>query len=88
MFPLSLGNVDVPPVGDIPGAFRTVLLFSGPAELVIKRLRDAPQGRVEYEVRKTELADALDSARSLILLDQYLRSLEHSSIEEPGNKKL
>jgi hypothetical protein len=59
--------------------FRTVLLFSGPSEFVIKRVRETPEGRNEYEVRKTELADALgdlEDSRSLILLDQYLRSLE------------
>ena len=75
----DLGNVDTPPTGDIPGMLRTVLLFGGPAEMVIRRLREAPQGRIDYEVRKTELVDALGSledAQSLILLDKYLRSLE------------
>jgi len=76
----DLGNVDTPPVGDIPGMFRTVLLFSGPAEMVIRRIRDVPPGeRLEYEVRKTELAEALgdlEDTQSLILLDKYLRSLE------------
>jgi hypothetical protein len=76
----DLGNVDTPPVGDVPGMFRTVLLFDGPEEVVIKRLREGvPEGRVEYELRKTELADALgdlEDTQSLILLDRYLRSLE------------
>jgi len=77
----DLGNVDTPPTGDIPGMFRTVLLFEGPAEMVIRRVREAPEGRFEYEIRKTELADALgdlEDAHSLILLDRYLRSLEES----------
>ena len=76
---VDLGNVDTPQAGDIPGLFRTVLLFNGPAEIVIRRFRDMPEGRFEYEVRKTELADALgelETTQSLILLDQYLRSLE------------
>jgi len=76
----DLGNVDAPPVGDIPGMLRTVLLFNGPSEMVIGRLREtAGGGTVNYEVRKTELADALgdlEDVQSLILLDQYLRSLE------------
>ena len=75
----DLGNVDTPPTGDIPGMFRTVLLFDGPAEMVIRRNREAPQGRIDYELRKTELAQALgglEDAQSLILLDKYLRSLE------------
>ena len=75
----DLGNVDTPPVGDVPGMFRTVLLFDGLDEVLIKRQRETPQGRVDYEVRKTGLVDALgnlEDAGSLILLDQYLRSLE------------
>ena len=75
----DMGNVDTPPVGDIPGMFRTVLLFQGPDETVIKRIRETPEGRVDYEVRKTELADVLgnlEDTQSLILLDKYLRSLE------------
>ena len=81
----DLGNVDTPPLGDIPGMFRTVLLFDGPAEMVIKRFRDTPEGRVDYEVRKTELIDVLGDfadTQSLILLDQYLRSLEEPEEED------
>jgi len=84
----DLGNVDTPPVGDVPGMFRTVLLFPGPGEMVIRRLREAPsgtvEGRIEYEVRKSELVDTLgdlEDVQSLILLDQYLRSLEESDDE-------
>ena len=79
----DLGNVDTPPTGDIPGAFRTALLFDGPAEMVIRRIREAPEGNSDYEVRKTELADALgdlEDVQSLILLDKYLRSLEESLV--------
>lgn len=75
----DLGNIDTPPMGDIPGMFRTALLFSGPEEIVIKRLRESQNGRVDYEVRKSELIGALgdlEDTQSLILLDQYLRSLE------------
>jgi len=81
----DLGNVDTPPVGDIPGMFRTVLLFNGPEEMVIKRLRKSPEGTsgdaLDYEVRKTELSGALgdlEDTQSLILLDRYLRSLEEA----------
>ncbi|MCL2602148.1 MAG: ATP-binding protein [Treponema sp.] len=75
----NLGNVDTPPVGDIPGMFRTSLLFEGPAEMVIKRFRQTPEGITDYEIRKTELVDALggiEDVQSIILLDRYLRSLE------------
>jgi len=77
----DLGNVDTPPVGDIPGMFRTVLLFNGPEEMVIKRLRKSSEGDLDYEVRKTELSGALgdlEDTQSLILLDRYLRSLEEA----------
>ena len=90
----DMGNVDTPPVGDIPGMFRTVLLFTGPREIVIERLREAlpvaaPKTaaqetsgeRIEYKLQKSELIDALgdlESTQSLILLDEYLRSLEEA----------
>jgi hypothetical protein len=70
-------NVDMPPVGDISGMFRTILMFDTRAEIVIRR---KPEGGDEYEVRKSELAEALgglEDAGSLVLLDQYLRSLEN-----------
>jgi hypothetical protein len=75
----DLGNVDTPPTGDIPGMFRTALLFNGVAEMQIQRFRNTPHGRVNYKVCKTELAGALgdlETGQSLILLDKYLRSLE------------
>ena len=75
----DLGNVDTPPVGDIPGMFRTVLLFTGPSEVVIQRSREGPEGNFNYEVRKSELVEVLgglEDTQSLILLNEYLRSLE------------
>jgi len=84
----DLGNVDTPPIGDVPGLFRTVLMFEGPAEMIIRRVKDykPPDGqdvmRNEYEIRKTELADALgglEDTQSLILMGQYLHSLEEIS---------
>jgi len=73
-------NIDTPPVGDLPGMFRTILTFNTQAEIVIRRLRQKDGDRDEYEVRKSELNEALGSledAGSLVLLDQYLRSLEN-----------
>jgi hypothetical protein len=75
----DLGNVDTPPVGDIPGLFRTVLLFQGPEEIIIRRSRKGGAGDLDYELKKTELAGALgdlEDAGSLVLLGKYLRSLE------------
>ena len=74
------GNVDTPPVGDIPGLFRTVLLFTGPEEIILRRSRRAEgKADLDYEVKKTELAEALgdlEDVSSLVLLGKYLRSLE------------
>jgi hypothetical protein len=79
-------NVDMPPVGDIPGMFRTVLLFSGPKELCIRCFRKDGKRDIRYEVRKSELVEALgdlEDAGSLALLDRYLRSLEEE--DEPDD---
>jgi hypothetical protein len=75
------GNVDIPPTGDIPGMFRTILMFNTSAEIVIRRKKKTEENEDEYEIRKSELAEALGSledAGTLVLMDQYLRSLENS----------
>ena len=80
----DLGNIDAPPVGDVPGLLRTILLFDGPAEMVLRRSYDGTRGKTSYEVRKTELVEALGSleyAGDLVLLDTYLRSLEEDDEE-------
>jgi len=72
------GNVDMPPVGDLPGMFRSVLMFDGPDEVVIRRRRESGTA-LDYEVRKSELIEALgglEDAGSLAMLGQYLRSQE------------
>jgi len=78
------GNVDTPPVGDLPGLFRSVLMFDGPDDVVIHRLRRLDgEGRgrtpLDYLLRRSEIEEALgglEDSGSLMLLDQYLRSLE------------
>ena len=68
-------NVDMPPVGDIPVMFRTILMFESKAEIILRRKKPSD----EYEVRKSELIDALgglEDTGSLVLLGDYLRSLE------------
>jgi hypothetical protein len=74
------GNVDTPPVGDLPGMFRTVLMFNGPEEIIIRR-SSQQEGKepLDYEFSKSELAEALgglDGAGALVMLDQFLRSQE------------
>ncbi len=75
----DLLNVDTPPVGDIPGLFRTILLFPGPEETVIQRSFSGDRGDFSYGLRKSELVSVLgelESAQALILLDRYIRSME------------
>ena len=71
----SKSNVDMPPVGSVPSMFRTILMFNGDAEIVIRRKNK----NNEYEVCKSDLIDILGSFEdvgSLVLLGDYLNSLE------------
>ena len=70
-------NVDMPPVGDICGMFRMILMFNSSAEIILRRKKPDD----EYEIRKSELAEAIggfENAGSLVLLKEYLESLEES----------
>ncbi|MCL2213865.1 MAG: ATP-binding protein [Treponema sp.] len=69
------GNVDMPPVGGIALMFRTILMFNSEAEIVIRRKKPDD----EYEVRKSELIEAIgnfEEVSNLILLGEYLQGLE------------
>jgi hypothetical protein len=84
----DMTNVDTPPVGEISGMFRTVLLFAGPGEILVRRVLEDGKRDIHYEVRKSGLLDALgdlEDASSLILMDQYLRSMEEDEAEEVLN---
>ena len=76
----DIKNVDTPPTGDLTGMFRTILTFNSPAEILIRRRLKLKDGtEKEYEVRKSELAEALGDLEyvgSLLLLGKYLNSLE------------
>ena len=76
------GNMDTPPVGDLAGMFRTVLLFEGPDEMIIRRFRETENhDPLDYEISKSELSSALgglEDAESMILLKRYLQSLEEN----------
>ena len=75
------GNIDTPPVGDVAGMFRTILMFESKAEVIIRRKKLKNGAEDEYEVKKSELAEALgglEDTGSLVLLGEYLRSLEES----------
>jgi hypothetical protein len=79
---LDTGFVDTPPVGDIPGMFRSILMFNTPAEIIIRRRKVKDGVEDDYEIIKSELADALGSLEdvgALVLLGEYLSSLENDT---------
>jgi hypothetical protein len=72
-------SIETPPVGGIAALFCDVLLFPGPTEIIIRRLRRTGKDDVRYEVRKTEINNAVggfSDAASITLLRTYLQSLE------------
>jgi len=81
----DMTNVDTPPVGELPGMFRTVLLFTGPEEILVKRSLESEAKNISYEVRKSELIGALgdlEDSSSLVLMDRYLCSMEEDEDSE------
>jgi len=77
----DIGNVDIPPTGDIVGMFRTILMFDSKAEIIIRRKSE----QTEYEIRKSDLIEALgglEDVSSLVLLKEYLTSLESDEEDE------
>jgi len=59
--------------------FRTIFMFNSQAEIIIRRRKQQNGAEDEYEIKKSELIEALgglEDAGSLVLLGEYLRSLE------------
>jgi hypothetical protein len=84
----DLALTDTPPVGDIPGMLRTVMLFAGPEEIIIRRSLYKGKEEKSYKTSKSELQEALgdlEDAASLILLDRYLKSIEEDKDGEEQN---
>jgi len=83
-FSFPKGNVDCPPLGDVPGLFLSALCLPGGYEMVIRRSRrgaGAGAGGAAYELRRSELSEAvggLERASSLALLRDYLASQEEN----------
>ena len=69
-------SIDTPPVGDVPGMFRIILMFNSNAEIIIRRKKIDND---DYEICKSEIADAIggfEEVGALVLLGEYLKSLE------------
>ncbi len=78
-FSFPTGNVDSPPLGDIPELFRAILCFPGGHEMEIRRTRTSSRGDLAYELARSELAEALgglERADSLALLRDFIVSQE------------
>lgn len=72
---IPAAHPDAPPFSDPAGCFATLLAMGGPEELVIRRAT----GAVSYELRRSELVDALgelESVGSQVLLLEYISSQE------------
>jgi hypothetical protein len=74
-FRFDRGQIDCPPLGDVPGLFLSILCLPGKQEMTIERTKTG----LSYVLKKSELAEALgdlEHGSSLVLLKQYLRSQE------------
>ena len=81
----DLKNIDTPPVGDIAGTLRTILLFEGDHDVIIYRVKNDGTKSIKYDLQKSELEDALgkfDDTQSLILLNDYLNSMEEEEEDD------
>lgn len=74
-YSFDAANIDLPPMGDIPGAVLALFNYPGDFELVFThRRRDG-----EYTIARSELAEAvggLDSVEGLSLAREFLESQE------------
>lgn len=87
LFMFDLANVDVPPMGDVAATLTELMAYPGAHELVACREED---GRV-YEVRRTELAEALgglNDAGSLVLMKKFFLSNEEEIRSEVQHGKI
>ena len=81
-FRFDKGNLDCPPVGEVPAALFSILCLPGDGDLTIRRTRKVGspvRAALSYELRKSELAEVLGSledASFLALLKQYVISQE------------
>ena len=74
-FVFDLANVDAPPMGDVAGTLAVLMAWPGERELAVRREED---GRA-YEVRRTELTDALGGlteAGALALMKEFFSTNE------------
>ena len=78
-FRFPAGGIDTPPMGDLAGMFLSAMCFDGDYELEV--LRRAPARAVAYEIRRSEILEAvgdLSDAGALLDAREFLASQEAS----------
>jgi hypothetical protein len=78
-FSFPRGNVDSPPLEELPGLFLSLLCLPGSHELVIRRTKETGGRTLRYELSRRALSEAvggLERGDSLALLREYLASQE------------
>lgn len=80
----NLEHWDTPPLGDLPATLGQLMALGGNHEAVVVRRRTGHGRSGSYEVKRSELLDALGSLEdlgSLTLLREYFRSQESELME-------
>lgn len=78
-FSFDLDNVDTPPFGELSSTLVAIFGHPSSCEIVVKRTLSTTRGDGEWEVRRSELLEALgdlETCGSLVLLGEFLRSQE------------
>jgi len=81
----NLEHWDTPPVGDLPATLGQLMALGGGHEATVVRRLTGPKGSGSYEVKRSELLEALgdlEDLQSLTLLREYFRSQETEITEE------
>jgi hypothetical protein len=74
-FSFFKGHIDMPPVGDLPGVFRSLMLFDSDYDLLVHRKNIGKSYRVSRSELHEALGDFTDS-QSLVLLKDFFSSQE------------
>jgi hypothetical protein len=81
----NLEHWDTPPLGDLPATLGQLMALGGDHEAVVERRRTGPKGSGSYEVKRSELLEALGNLEdlgALTLLREYFRDNETKLTEE------
>mgnify|MGYP003485413464 FL=1 len=80
----NLQNIDTPPLGDVSGMFRQLLLLTNQNsdyELKISRKKKTATAENQYDLSRNQLKEVLgdlENGKNLMLLGDFLKSQELS----------